>query len=53
MPGIIVESSTRPASDIPVLLEERSGFGDVCDDLGASDYDDGFYVGVLQVRPAR
>jgi serine protease Do len=49
VPGIIVESSTRPASDIPVLLEERSGFGDVCDDLGASDYDDGFYVGVLQV----
>ncbi len=50
VPGIVVESApNRPASDIPILLEERSTFGNSCDDLGQEDYDDGLYVGVLQI----
>ena len=50
VPGIIVESApNRPASDIPVLLQERSGLNEFCEDLGQQDYDDGFYAGVLQI----
>ncbi len=50
VPGIVVESApNRPASDIPVLLQERADFGNSCEDLGQEDYDDGFYVGTLQI----
>ncbi|MEQ8841026.1 MAG: PDZ domain-containing protein [Acidimicrobiales bacterium] len=49
VPGIIVESAPdRPASDIDLLLQERN-FSEVCEDLGAEPYDDGLYVGTLQI----
>ncbi len=49
VPGIVVESAPdRSASEIDVLLQERD-FSEACEDLGAEPYDDGLYVGTLQI----
>lgn len=49
VPGIIVESSADfTSADIPGLLAQRD-LSEVCEDLGAEDYDDGLYAGTLQV----
>ncbi len=49
VPGIVVESAPdRSASEIDLLLQERD-FSEQCEDLGAEPYDDGLYVGTLQI----
>lgn len=49
VPGIIVESSPdRTAAEIDTLLQERDQSAG-CEDFGSEPYDDGFYVGTLQI----
>ncbi len=49
VPGIIVESSADYTSaDIPELLALLN-LSEACVDFGVSDYDDGLYVGLLQI----